>query len=149
MVDSPTGWPLTSGDGQVLLDGDKAGDARRLTRRGGRPVLLLTHGLGANSPNTIPSSVAPPRESMRKGIAIRFPARERTIIEFLLLEGRPGDEIAQRLHDVYGQDACFHCRASAFRWIPEVCRGNEELRNKGHPGRPVRHLVDAAIRPIL
>jgi hypothetical protein len=36
--------------------------------------------------------------------------QQRGGIESLLFEGRPGDEIAQPLHDVYGQDA--YCRAS-------------------------------------
>jgi hypothetical protein len=38
--------------------------------------------------------------------------RQGVMIEFLLFEGLPGDEIAQRLHDVYDQDAYY--RASVF-----------------------------------
>jgi hypothetical protein len=72
--------------------------------------------------------------------------KQRALIECLLFEGRPGDEIAQRLHDVYGQDA--HCRASVFQWIQEVRRSNEELRNEGRPGSGCRHEVDATIRSI-
>jgi hypothetical protein len=68
-------------------------------------------------------------------------------IEFLLFEGRPGDEIAERLDDVHGQDA--YCRASVFRWIQEVHRRNEELRNEGLPGRPSQQEVDATIQSIL
>jgi hypothetical protein len=68
-------------------------------------------------------------------------------MEFLLLEGRPGDEIAQRLHNVFGQDA--YCRVSVFRWIQEVRRGNEELRDEGRPCTPCRYEVDAAIQSIL
>jgi hypothetical protein len=54
--------------------------------------------------------------------------RQRTVIEFLLLEGCAGDEIATRLQNVYGEDADY--RASVFRWIQEIRRGNEELRNE-------------------
>jgi hypothetical protein len=73
--------------------------------------------------------------------------KQRAAIEFLLFEGRSSDEIAQRFHDMCGQDA--DCRASVFRWIQEVRGGNEELRNEGPPGRPCRHEVDIAIRSIL
>jgi hypothetical protein len=38
--------------------------------------------------------------------------KQRTVIEFLLLEGCAGDEIATRLQNVYGEDA--YCRASVF-----------------------------------
>jgi hypothetical protein len=31
--------------------------------------------------------------------------KQRAVIDFMLFEGRPGDEIAQRLHNVYGEDA--------------------------------------------
>jgi hypothetical protein len=60
--------------------------------------------------------------------------KQRGVIEFLLFEGRPGDEIAQRLHNVYGHDPC--CRVSVFRWIQEARRGNKDLCNEGRPGRP-------------
>jgi histone-lysine N-methyltransferase SETMAR len=73
--------------------------------------------------------------------------KQRTVIEFLLLEGCSGDEITIRLKRVYGSAA--YCRASVFRWINEVRRGNEELRNEGRPGRPYRYETDAAIRSIL
>jgi hypothetical protein len=42
-----------------------------------------------------------------------FKRKQRAAIESLLFKGRPHDEIAQRLHHVYGQDA--YCRASVFR----------------------------------
>jgi transposase len=73
--------------------------------------------------------------------------KQRAVIEFLLLEGCAGDEIAIRLRNVYGEDA--YSRATVFRWITEVRRGNEELRNEGRPGRPCRHEIDAVIRSIL
>jgi hypothetical protein len=31
--------------------------------------------------------------------------KQRTVIEFLLFEGGPGNKIAQPLHNMYGQDA--------------------------------------------
>jgi DNA-binding NarL/FixJ family response regulator len=73
--------------------------------------------------------------------------KQRAVIEFLLLERCAGDEIAAGLQNVYGEDA--YCRASVFRWIQEIRRGNKELRNEGCPGRPCRREVDAAIRSIL
>jgi DNA-binding NarL/FixJ family response regulator len=73
--------------------------------------------------------------------------KQGTVIEFLLLEGCAGDEIATRLQNVDGEDT--YCRASVLRWILEIQRGNEELGNEGRPGRPCRHEVDATIRSIL
>jgi hypothetical protein len=57
--------------------------------------------------------------------------KQRAVTEFLLLEGCARDEIAARLQNVYGEDA--YCRASVFRSIQEIRRGNEELRNEGRP----------------
>jgi hypothetical protein len=79
-------------------------------------------------------------------VALDAHDKERVIIEFLLLEGCVGEEIAIRLRNVYGSAA--YCRASVFRWISEVRRGNEELRNEGCPGKLYRYESDAAIRPI-
>jgi hypothetical protein len=45
-------------------------------------------------------------------------------IEFLLLERCEGDDIVLRLQNAYGQDA--YCRASVFREMNEIRRGNEE-----------------------
>jgi transposase len=73
--------------------------------------------------------------------------KQRAIVKFLLLEGRAGQEIVLCLRNVYGSAA--YCRASVFRWINKVWRGNEELRKEGHPGRPYRQETDAAIRSIL
>jgi hypothetical protein len=36
-----------------------------------------------------------------------------------------------------------------FRWMNEICRGNEEFGNEGRPGRPYRDEMDAALRSIL
>jgi transposase len=58
-----------------------------------------------------------------------------------------GRQIAARLRNVYDEDA--YSRATVFRWINEVRRGNEELRNEGKPGTPCRQETDAAIRSIL
>jgi transposase len=74
-------------------------------------------------------------------------SKQRAVMEFLLVEGCAGDEIAARLQNMYGEDA--YCRASMFRWIQEIGRGSEELRNEGRPGRPCRHEADAAIGSIL
>jgi hypothetical protein len=72
--------------------------------------------------------------------------KQQVVIEFLLLEGRARGEIVIRLRNVYR--SAVYCRASVFRWISEVRRGNEELRNEGRPGRPDRDKSDAAIRSI-
>jgi hypothetical protein len=61
--------------------------------------------------------------------------KQRTIIEFLLLEGCAGEEIAVHPRNVYGSAAS--CRASVFTWISEVHRGNEELRNKERSEDPI------------
>jgi hypothetical protein len=80
-------------------------------------------------------------------VAIEVKDKSRAVIEFLLLEGCAGEEIVIRLRNIYGSSAC--CRASGFRWINEVRRGDEELRNEGQPGRPYRYETDAVIRSIL
>jgi hypothetical protein len=69
------------------------------------------------------------------------------VIEFLLFEGCLDDEIRQRFHNVYSEEACY--RTSVFRWIQEVCSGNEELRDEGRPSTPCRSDVDASMRSIL
>jgi hypothetical protein len=71
----------------------------------------------------------------------------RAVIEFILLEGCAGEEIVIHLRNVYG--SAEYCRASVFKWINEVRRGNEELRNEGHLERPYRYETDAVIRSIL
>jgi hypothetical protein len=73
--------------------------------------------------------------------------KHRAVIEFLLLEGYPGDDTVLRLQNAYGRDAC--CRASVFRRMNEIRRGNEELRSEGRPGRPYRCETDAALGSIL
>jgi hypothetical protein len=73
--------------------------------------------------------------------------KELAIIEFLLFEGCSDEEIVIRLRHVYGSAA--YRSAPVFRWISEVCRGNEELRNEGRPERPYRHETDVTIRSIL
>jgi DNA-binding NarL/FixJ family response regulator len=69
------------------------------------------------------------------------------VIEFLLLEGRESDGIVLRLQNAYRRDAYY--RASVFRWMNEIHRGNEELRNVERPGRPSRYETDAALRSTL
>jgi hypothetical protein len=73
--------------------------------------------------------------------------KQRAVIEFLLLEGCEGDDIVFRLQNAYGRDA--YCWASVFRWMNEICRGSEEIRNEGRLGRPYRYETDAALRSIL
>jgi hypothetical protein len=51
------------------------------------------------------------------------------------------------LQNTGGRDA--YCRASVFRWVNESRRGNDELRNGGHPRRPYRYETDADLRSIL
>jgi hypothetical protein len=41
--------------------------------------------------------------------------KQRAVIEFLLLEGRPGNKTAIRLHDMHEEAA--YSRATMFRWI--------------------------------
>jgi hypothetical protein len=72
--------------------------------------------------------------------------KQRSVIEFLLLEVCAGEEIVIRLRNVYGSDTC--CRASIFIWISEVRRSNEEFRNGGRLGRTNQHEIDAGIRSI-
>jgi hypothetical protein len=73
--------------------------------------------------------------------------KQRAIIKFPLLNSCTGKEIVTRLRHVYG--SAVYRRTSVFRWISEVRRGNEELRNEGRPKRSDRHETDAAIRSIL
>jgi hypothetical protein len=73
--------------------------------------------------------------------------KQRDAIEFLLFEECEGDDIVLRLQNVYGRDV--YCRASVFRWMNEIRRGNEELRNEGRPGRRYRYEIGAALRSIL
>jgi hypothetical protein len=72
--------------------------------------------------------------------------KQRAVIEFLLLKGCEGDDIVLRLQNAYGRDP--YCRASVFRWMNEIRRGNEELQNEGRPGRPYRYETDTALRSI-
>jgi hypothetical protein len=72
--------------------------------------------------------------------------KQQAVVEFLLLEGCAGEKIVIHLRNLYGSAA--YCRVSAFRWISEVRRGNEELRNEGLRVRPHRHKTDPASRPI-
>jgi hypothetical protein len=69
------------------------------------------------------------------------------VTEFLLLEGRPGDEIAIRLHNISEEAA--DSRATAFRWITTICRGNPELQSDKPPERPSRYETDEDICDIL
>jgi hypothetical protein len=54
--------------------------------------------------------------------------KQRAVIEFPLLEGCTGEEIVMRLRSVYVLVTYYH--VSVFRWIDEVRRGSEELRNE-------------------
>jgi hypothetical protein len=73
--------------------------------------------------------------------------KRRAVFEFLLLEGYEGDNVLLRLQNAYGIDV--YCRASVFRWMTQIRRGNEEFRNEGCPGRPYLYEADAALRSIL
>jgi hypothetical protein len=53
-----------------------------------------------------------------------------------------GDDIVLRFQNASGRDA--YCRASVFRWMNEIRRGDE-----GRPGRFYRHETDAALCSIL
>jgi hypothetical protein len=73
--------------------------------------------------------------------------KQRAVIEFLLLEGREGDDIVLRLQNAYGRNA--YCQVSVFRWMNEIRRGSEELRNEGYPGTSHCYKTDAAFGSIL
>jgi hypothetical protein len=73
--------------------------------------------------------------------------KQRAAIEFLLLEGCDGDDIMLSLQNAYGREA--YCRASVFRWMNEIRRGDEELGNEGCRGRPYRYETNAVLRSIL
>jgi hypothetical protein len=73
--------------------------------------------------------------------------KQRAVIEFLLLEGCEGSGIVLRLQNAPGRDV--YCRASVFRCMNEIRRGNEELRNKGRPGRLYRYETYATLPSIL
>jgi hypothetical protein len=61
--------------------------------------------------------------------------KQQAVVKFLLLEGREVDDIVLRLQNAYDRDA--YCQGLVFRWMNEIHRGNEELRNEGRPGDPV------------
>ena len=73
--------------------------------------------------------------------------KQRAVIEFLLLEGRAGEEIAIRLHDVYGEAT--YSRATVFRWTNRVRSGDAGLQPEKPPGRPPRCETDRQIRDII
>jgi hypothetical protein len=57
------------------------------------------------------------------------------VIEFLLIEGYEGNDIVLRLQNASGRGA--YSRASVFRWMNEIRRGNEELGNEERRGYPI------------
>jgi hypothetical protein len=73
--------------------------------------------------------------------------KQRTVIEFLLLEGCKGDDIVPRLQNAHGGDA--YCRPSVPRWVNEIRRDHEELRDEGRPGRSCRYETNAALPSSL
>jgi hypothetical protein len=73
--------------------------------------------------------------------------KQQAVIEFLLLEGCEGADIVLSLQNAYGRDV--YCRASMFRRMNEIRRGNKDLRKEGRPGRPYRYETDAPLRSIL
>jgi hypothetical protein len=89
----------------------------------------------------------PFRNYQNRKVTMDVKDKQLAVIEFLLLEECASEEIVMCLRNLYASAA--YCRASVFRWISEVRRGNENLRNKGRPERPFRHETDAAIRTIL
>jgi hypothetical protein len=73
--------------------------------------------------------------------------KPRFVIEFRPSEGCAGEEIVMLLRNIYA--SARYGRAAVFRWINEIRRDNEEVRNEGHPGRPYPHETDAVTRSIL
>jgi hypothetical protein len=76
-----------------------------------------------------------------------FKQKQRAVIKFLLSEGCEDGDIVLRLQNTYSRDA--YCRALVFRWMNEIRRGNDRLRNERRPGRTHRYETDAALRSIL
>jgi hypothetical protein len=58
--------------------------------------------------------------------------KQRAVIEFLLLEGRLGDDIAIHRHTV-SEDAAYS-RAAVFRWTSKIRSGNSEPQSDKSPG---------------
>jgi predicted DNA-binding transcriptional regulator AlpA len=73
--------------------------------------------------------------------------KQRAVIEFLLLDGRSGDEIIIHLRKVYEKAA--YSRTTVFRWINQIRSGNSELQSDKSPGRAPRSEMDGGIRNIL
>jgi transposase len=73
--------------------------------------------------------------------------KQRAVVEFLFLEGRTGEEIAIRLHDVYGEAAS--SRATIFRWINRVCSGDAEFQPEKPSRRSSRYETDCQIQNII
>jgi hypothetical protein len=79
-------------------------------------------------------------------VTMQVKDKQRAFIEFLLLERCDGEKIVVHLRSIYG--SAVHCRASVFRWISELRRDSEELRNEGCLGRLYRHETNEVIRSI-
>jgi hypothetical protein len=73
--------------------------------------------------------------------------RQDAVIEFLFFEGRPGDEIAIRLHSVY--EEADYPPAMACRWISKIRSENLGLQSDKSPGTTPRYETDGYIRNIL
>jgi hypothetical protein len=66
------------------------------------------------------------RSILSKSITtIDIEMKQHAVIEFLFLERSDGEEIIQRLRNIYGDEAYSH--AAIFRWIKEVWNSNEEF----------------------
>jgi hypothetical protein len=61
--------------------------------------------------------------------------KQPAVIEFMLLEGCNGEEIAIHLRNVHIPAG--YCFVSVFKWISDIRGGNERLRNKCAPESPV------------
>jgi hypothetical protein len=73
--------------------------------------------------------------------------KQHAVIEFLLVERRPGDKIAIRLRNVDEEAA--HSRATVFRGIGKIHSGNSELQSDTSRGRPSGYKTDGNIQNIL
>jgi hypothetical protein len=87
------------------------------------------------------------QKSVKGKVPMDVTQKQRAVIEFLVLEGRAGEEITIRLHDVYGEDA--DSRATVFRWINRIRRSDGELESEKPPGRPPRYETDRQIQEII
>jgi len=71
----------------------------------------------------------------------------RAVIEFLVLEGRNGKEIDERLRAVYGTSA--PSTATVYNWVREVKNGRQSLEDDPRTGGPRTAVTEAKVAAVL